>query len=125
MSNGSFNWANFDQVLAIAAAHDDRVIPVLANQYNYCDGPAKDLAWYQNGYRNTVEAGDVVTYRQYVSDLVARYTDSPTVAMWQLVNEGEAISSDGTCDGGRAQCPLWFLKAMSETLCTALTATTW
>ena len=58
LSNGSFNWTNLDQVLAIAAAHNDKVIPVLANQHNYCDGPAKDLAWYQGGYRTTVDTGD-------------------------------------------------------------------
>jgi mannan endo-1,4-beta-mannosidase len=97
VSNGSFDWTNFDQVLAIAAAHGDKVIPVLANQYDYCD-TAKDLAWYQNGYANTVEPGDLVTYRQYVADVVSRYTDNPTIAMWQLVNEGEAVNDDGTCD---------------------------
>jgi mannan endo-1,4-beta-mannosidase len=98
VSNGSFNWANFDQVLAIAAAHGDKVIPVLANQHNYCDGPAKDLAWYQSGYQSTVEPGNIVTYRQYVADMVSRYADNPTIAMWQLVNEGEAVNSDGSCD---------------------------
>jgi mannan endo-1,4-beta-mannosidase len=97
VSNGSFDWANFDQVLSIAAAHDDRVIPVLANQHDYCDGPVKTLAWYQNGYATSVGPGDLVTYRQYVADVVSRYADSPTVAMWQLVNEGEAVNSDGSC----------------------------
>jgi mannan endo-1,4-beta-mannosidase len=96
-SGGWFNWTSFDQVLAIAAAHGDKVIPVLANQHSYCDGPAKDLPWYQNGYRTTVEAGDIVTFRQYVSDVVARYADNPTVTMWQLVNEGQAVNADGTC----------------------------
>jgi mannan endo-1,4-beta-mannosidase len=98
VSNGSFNWANFDQVIAIAAAHDDKVIPVLANQYDYCDGPAKSLAWYQSGYESTVAPGDLVSYRQYVADVVSRYADNPTVAMWQLVNEGEAVNSDGSCN---------------------------
>jgi endo-1,4-beta-mannosidase len=100
-SNGIFNWANFDQVLAIAAEHDDRVIPVLANQYDYCDN-AKDLAWYQGGYQNTVEPGDLVTYRQYVSDVVSRYANNPTIAMWQLVNEGEAVNDDGSCSESAA-----------------------
>jgi hypothetical protein len=98
VSNGSFNWTNFDQVLAIAAAHGDKVIPVLANQYNYCDGPTKDLAWYQSGYQSTVEPGNIVTYRQYVADTVSRYADNPTIAMWQLVNEGQAVNGDGSCD---------------------------
>jgi hypothetical protein len=97
-SGGVLDWANFDSVLSIAASYGDRVIPVLANQYAYCDGPAKDLAWYQSGYKNTVYPGDAVTYRQYVADVVARYADNPTVAMWQLVNEGEAVNDNGTCN---------------------------
>ena len=97
VSRGSFNWTNFDQVLSIAADHGDKVIPVLANQHEYCDGAGKDLAWYQSGYRTTLETGDIVTYRQYVSEVAARYADNPTVAMWQLVNEGQALNANGTC----------------------------
>jgi mannan endo-1,4-beta-mannosidase len=97
VSNGSFSWTNFDQVLAIAAAHGDKVIPVLTNQYSYCDGITKDLAWYQSGYNTAVRPGDVVTYRQYVSDVVNRYAANSTIAMWQLVNEGQAVNDDGTC----------------------------
>jgi hypothetical protein len=97
-SNGSFNWTNLDQVLAFAAAHNDKVIPVLSNQYNYCDGVAKDLAWYQNGYETVVDPGDIVPYLQYVKDIVSRYADNPLIAMWQMVNEGEAVNSDGSCN---------------------------
>jgi mannan endo-1,4-beta-mannosidase len=97
VSGGAFNWTNFDSVLSIAASYGDKVIPVLANQWNYCDGPAKDLAWYQSGYNTTVASGDIVTYRQYVADVVARYANNPTIATWQLVNEGQAINDDGTC----------------------------
>jgi mannan endo-1,4-beta-mannosidase len=98
VSNGSFNWANLDRVLAIAAAHHDKVIPVLANQYSYCDGAGKDLAWYARGYRGTVGRGDVLTYRSYVAKIVQRYANNPTVAMWQLVNEGQAVNSNGSCN---------------------------
>jgi hypothetical protein len=102
VSNGSFNWTNLDEVLSIAAAHDDKVIPVLANQYDYCDGAAKDLAWFQDGYTSTIQPGDIATYRQYVADVVSRYQNNPTIAMWQLVNEGQAINDDGTCDESAA-----------------------
>jgi len=101
-SNGTFNWTNFDQVLSIAAAHNDKIIPALANQYNYCEPNTKDISWYQTGYKNTVEPGDAVTYRQYVSNVVSRYANNPTIAMWQLVNEGEAVNSDGTCSESAA-----------------------
>ena len=105
-SNGSFNWTYLDQVLAIAAAHGDKVIPVLANQYSYCDGITKDLAWYQSGYETTVDPGNIVTYRQYVSDVVSRYANNPTIAMWQLVNEGEAVNSNGSCSESAASSAL-------------------
>jgi endo-1,4-beta-mannosidase len=102
VADGSFNWSNLDQVLAIAAAHGDKVIPVLANQYSYCDGATKDLAWYQSGYKTTIGAGDIVTYREYVSAVISRYAGNPTIAMWQLVNEGEARNSDLTCSEAAA-----------------------
>lgn len=102
VSGGSFNWSNFDLVLQLAAQHHDRVIPVLANQYAYCDGPAKDLAWYQSGYKTAVAAGDLVPYRQYVADVVTRYAGNPTIAMWQLVNEGQAVNANGTCSEAAA-----------------------
>jgi mannan endo-1,4-beta-mannosidase len=102
VSGGAFDWSNFDQVLETAAAHGDRVIPVLANQHEYCDGPAKDLAWYQSGYKSSVEPGDIVSYRAFVADVVRRYATNPTVAMWQLVNEAEAVNSNGTCDESSA-----------------------
>ena len=63
VSNASSTGRSLDQVLKIAAAHGDKVIPVLANQYNYCDGNAKDLAWYQTGYRTEIGPGDIVTYQ--------------------------------------------------------------
>lgn len=97
VSGGSFDWATFDSVLSIAASYGDHVIPVLANQYAYCDSQTKTLAWYQSGYRTDVLAGDLVPYRQYVADVVSRYAGNPTIAMWQLVNEGEAVTSDGSC----------------------------
>jgi mannan endo-1,4-beta-mannosidase len=102
VSGKSFNWSQFDQVLKIAAAHGDKVIPVLANQYSYCDGTAKDLAWYESGYRTAIGAGNLVTYQDYVSTVVTRYAGNPTIAMWQLVNEGEAVNSDRSCDESAA-----------------------
>jgi len=102
VSHKSFNWSNFDQVLKIAAAHGDKVIPVLANQLSYCDGPSKDLDWYSSGYKTTIGAGDIVTYREYVSAVMNRYAGNPTIAVWQLINEGEAVNADGSCDESAA-----------------------
>lgn len=97
VSNGHFDWTSMDRVLAIAAAHGDKAIPVLANQYDYCDGRTKDLDWYQSGYQSEIAPGDILPYEQYVSAVVARYAGNPTIAMWQLVNEGQAVNADGSC----------------------------
>ncbi|HVC22038.1 MAG TPA: hypothetical protein VNH82_01185 [Candidatus Dormibacteraeota bacterium] len=102
VTRGHFDWNRFDQVLSAASAYNEKVIVVLGNQWPYCDGPEKYLSWWQVGYRTTVEPGDLVTYRQWVADVVSRYRDSSTIAMWDLVNEGEAQNPDGTCDTGAA-----------------------
>jgi mannan endo-1,4-beta-mannosidase len=98
VSHGRFDWHTFNHVLITAKSHHERVIVTLANESDYCDGPLKTLAWWQQGYRSTVFPGDLVTYRQWVADVVSRYKSNPTIAMWQLVNEGEAVNNDGSCD---------------------------
>ena len=96
--NRQRDWTPFDHTLAIARAHGARVIFVLADQWGHCDGEAaRPLAWYQAGYRTQVDPGSLVPYRQWVAQAVARYAESPTVAFWQLVNEGEARNPDGSC----------------------------
>jgi len=97
--NGARDWTAFDQTLATAKAYGVKVIPVLANQWAYCDGSSvpRYLAWYQTGYRTQVDTGSLVSYRDWVAEMVSRYANDPTIAFWQLVNEGEARNPDGTC----------------------------
>ena len=104
-SGGRRDWAPFDTTLAVARAHGVRVIFVLANQWGYCDGGiTRTLAWYQGGYKTQVDPGSLVPYRQWVAQAVARYAGNPTIAFWQLVNEGEARNPDGSCaEAGAAQ----------------------
>jgi endo-1,4-beta-mannosidase len=90
-----------DNLLSAAAARGDKVIPVLANEHDYCDGAAKTLAWYKRGYRHR-QPGDIVSYEKYVAAAVTRYADDPTVALWQLVNEGEALQRNGSCNEAAA-----------------------
>ena len=97
-SSGQRNWTAFDHTLAVARAHGTRVMFVLANQWGYCDGGInRTLAWYQGGYRTQVDPGSLVPYRQWVAQAVARYAGNPSIAFWQLVNEGEARNPDGSC----------------------------
>ena len=55
---------------------------------------------------STVGPGDLVTYRQYVAAIVRRYANNPTVAMWQLVNEGEAVNDNDSCNEQAAHSAL-------------------
>jgi hypothetical protein len=106
VSDGSFDWSNFDDVVRAASSRGAKVIPVLANQYSYCDSTRKDLDWYEGGYKSTISPGELVAYRDYVSAVIRRYAGNPTIAMWQLVNEGQAVRRDGTCDESRALAAL-------------------
>jgi mannan endo-1,4-beta-mannosidase len=98
-TNGVRDWTYVDRMLSTFRAHGERVIMVLTDQWKGqpCTDSATDrtLAWYQVGYRTTIEGA--TTYRAWVSQVVGRYRDDPTIAFWQLVNEGEARNPDGTC----------------------------
>jgi mannan endo-1,4-beta-mannosidase len=112
-SSGQRDWSAFDNVLAEAAAHGVKVIPTLANEWNYCDGPQKYLGWWQTGYQTTIEPGESTPYLQYVHDIVSRYANNPTIAAWDLVNEGSADNADGTCTESTAQQAL---RAFTDTV---------
>ena len=106
-TNGQRDWTAFDHTLAVARAHNVRVIFVLSNQWGYCDGGiTRTLAWYQGGYRTQVDPGSLVPYRQWVTQAVSRYAGNPTIAFWQLVNEGEARNPDGSCSEAQATSAL-------------------
>jgi mannan endo-1,4-beta-mannosidase len=98
--SGQRDWAAFDHTLAEAAAHGQRVIATLTNQWGDCENVSgspvyKAEAWYQSGYRSTVDPGMTATYRDWVREVVTRYRDDPTILAWQLVNEGEALTAPG------------------------------
>jgi len=95
--NGAHDWTAFDHALAVAAANGQHVIATLTDQWGNCDSSDgyKGLSWYQTGYATRVDPGYQETYRQWVADVVTRYRDDPTIAMWQLVNEAEARDSQG------------------------------
>ncbi len=99
-NGGVRDWTAFDHTLAVAAAHDVRVIPTLGNQWPDCEPAAgfKDDTWYSTGYTQT-DPGGTVSYRDWVAEVVTRYRDDPTVLFWQLMNEAEVKSSISSgCD---------------------------
>lgn len=113
--SGAINWTAMDAMLATIAAHGKKVILVLGNSWNGVggsndDGAEKFLAWWQgggaSGYDTFVQTASapaqVVTYREYVRQIVTRYASNPTILMWQLVNEGDASTSAGVCSEASA-----------------------
>ncbi len=96
IKEGARSWASWDAALGLFAQYNLKVIMVLTDQHGA--QPITDsvgerpLAWYQGGYKTTVEG--VATYRNWVAEAVTRYRDNSTIGMWQLINEG--TPQDGT-----------------------------
>ena len=118
--DGARDWTAFDRVLDLARDHGIRVMPTLTNQWADCDGPAggagtyKDEAWYANGYRSVTTPGSLVSYRDWVAEIVTRYRDEPTILAWQLINEAEVKpSKDAGCSANGAQTLRAFAQDVS------------
>ena len=91
-TNGGRDWSAFDNTLATARARGVKVIATLIDQWGNCGSPVpggyKDASWYEGGYQQPDPAG-IVSYRDWVAEIVDRYKDDPTILAWQLVNEPE------------------------------------
>ena len=99
-TGGKRDWSAFDHTLAVAKAHGFKVVVTLGNQWGSCEGSQYLTdGWYTSGYKTQVISGDTVPYRQFVQEIVARYKNDPTIAMWQLINEAEikTSKSSGSC----------------------------
>jgi probable HAF family extracellular repeat protein len=94
-TNGTRDWTAFDRTLAIARAHGYKVIATLIDQWGNCGATNgqgygyKDQTWYQTGYRQP-DPSAIVSYRDWVQEVAARYKNDSTILSWQLVNEPEA-----------------------------------
>jgi hypothetical protein len=97
--NGTRDWRAFDHTLSVAAAHGQRVIVTLADQWGACEETDaaiyKDETWYASGYKTIVRSG-TVPYRDWVAEIVTRYKDNPTILAWQLMNEAEDAPAKNT-----------------------------
>jgi mannan endo-1,4-beta-mannosidase len=103
--DGVRDWRAFDHTLAVARRHGVKVVATLGNQWWHCEGWAsaadgyKTESWYESGYRAlSGSPGMPASYRRWVTEVVSRYKDNPTILAWQLMNEAEAQTAhDGTC----------------------------
>lgn len=103
--DGERDWTRFDRTLATADQYGMKVVVTLTDQWGECGSKVasgyKDRTWYETGYTQ-VEAGNTVSYRDWVAEVVGRYADDPRVAFWQLINEAEVSEVVG---GVQQPCP--------------------
>jgi mannan endo-1,4-beta-mannosidase len=84
----AYGSAALDQIVASAAAHNQKLILSLADGNSNCrdydgspggEGTGKNTSWYVSGYK--------IKYLNWVRTVVSRYKDSPAVGMWEIINE--------------------------------------
>jgi endo-1,4-beta-mannosidase len=98
----TLDWSQFDRVLNLVGRHGKKVVVTLENQWGDCESSGyKNLAWWQSGYK-ALDGDGPLSYRAFVQAAVNRYKDNTTVAMWQLINEGEARNADNSCSEAAA-----------------------
>lgn len=106
------DWTGLDRVVNAAQKDGDKLIVVLGDQAGNCDdGHWRDTAWYGGGYTKAInDNGNGLTplpYSEYIKLVVARYKDSPAIAMWQPINEpvvAECTGATGTACYARQTC---------------------
>ncbi len=81
-----------DRVLLAARRAGVLVLPVLGDQWHYCDGYQKNDSWYSGGYRSP-QHGQGVSYREAIRQVVSHYRDEPQIFAWELMNEPTATES--------------------------------
>lgn len=93
------DWKGLDRVIYYASLHGQRLIISLGDQAGTCDDKLwKDPSWYNGGFTQVHNSTGMtpLSYWDFVQQIVQRYKDSATIAMWELINEPEA----STCSAG-------------------------
>lgn len=117
------DFAPIDRVVREAEKYGIKLVMTLGEQAGVCDdGKWHDKAWYQGGYRKVYNddgrGQNVVSYISWVRMVVKRYRNSPTVGMWELINEPEAancpVGRTGRACYGHTVCPDGSAEALRE-----------
>ncbi len=113
--SGSNNntYADFDRYIAYAKKNGLYIVPMLVNHLASCEPSiaTKTSSWYQSGYQQSND-GYPLSFRDYAVKLAQHYSNEPTIAFWQLVNEPDA----GPCDSTGAQ----ILRTFADDMTTAI-----
>lgn len=88
----AYNWSAIDKVLAVADAANMKVIPCLADEWNFEGQPEKISNFYTAGdptmgYDTVVLPYEAYTYRQWVHDFVTRYQNDDRILALEVMNE--------------------------------------
>jgi hypothetical protein len=112
-NNGAYT--DFDRYIAYAKKYGLYIVPILVNHWTSCEPSTavKTSSWYQSGYKQ-MNDGYPLSFRDYAIKLARHYTNEPTIAFWQLVNEPDA----GPCGAVGAQ----ILRSFADDMTTALKA---
>ena len=90
------DFSGLDQVVASAKKYNVRLILTLENNWADCTQPAgvpKDGNWFGGGYRGNY--GYPLNFVDYTRAIVTHFKDEPTIAMWQILNEGKWYQAPG------------------------------
>lgn len=92
---GLVDYRRADEVFATAERHDQLLVPVLAAGDGACGTERfKDHSWYIERWRTEPAIGGM-TFAQWLTRAVDRWTGRPALAGWELVGEPEP----GRCPG--------------------------
>ena len=112
------NWAPLDRIFSLATQYHQKLIVSLTGQSGTCDNMHwQDPSWYSSGFMQVFDDPastdgrglTPLSYWAYIQQVVARYRNSPALAMWEPVSEPEAstcpVQYEPTNCGGHQTCP--------------------
>lgn len=105
-NTGKLDFGPLDRVIGAAAANHRLLVPVLAGSSGDCEYSGfKQRDWYVSGWRTTVGAAGL-TYQQWLTKAISRWSSSPAIAGWELIGEPEAsVCGAADCGWQTRTCP--------------------